>query len=382
MSVFRIFPWIVFLFILLRFVLPLKIGNIWKAVIAITLLTISQQRVIDRIIFQTMAASEFPHGVIVLQGLLLSVIVLLTVFVLLRDIFGLAFRLIRKKSPSFIFSSGRLALGLCGAAVILSAIGVWQGVRVPDVRKREIAINNLPPGLDGITIVQLTDLHATRLFSEKWIRATVDKVNALEPDLVLITGDIVDGTPERRFKDVSPLGDLKAGAGVFGVPGNHEYFSDYEGWLGIFKELGIRMLLNEHTVITRNGSSLVLLGITDQAAVRRGAQMPDLSAALSGSPEGAVRILLSHRPDNARESAKAGVDLQLSGHTHGGQIIGLDLIVKYANKGFVSGLYNVGNTQLYVSNGTGLWTRFPVRLGRPSEITQIVLIPQTSARPT
>ena len=346
---------------------------IWKSLIAIILLAIAQQRVIDGVILQAMGRAEFSYGVAVLQGLWLAVILLLTVFVILRDFFGLAFWLYCKKSPSFIFSSGRLALGLCGMAVVLSAIGVWQGVRVPSVRKREITINNLPSGLDGLTIVQLTDLHATRLFSEKWMRAAVDKANALEPDLVLITGDIVDGTPAQRFKDVSPLGELRARAGVFGVPGNHEYFSDYAGWLGVFKELGINMLLNEHAVITRNGSSLVLLGITDQAAERRGAQTPDLSAALLGAPEGATKILMSHRPDNAKNNAGEGIDLQLSGHTHGGQIIGLDLVVKYANKGFVSGLYEVGNMRLYVSNGTGLWTRFPVRLGRPSEITQIVI---------
>ena len=364
MSLFRTFPWIIFFFLLLRFALPLRIEMIWKALIAAILLAITQQRAIDEIILRAMGWTEFPYGAVVLQGLLLAVTVLLTVFVLLRDFFGLALWLYRKKYPSFIFSSWRLALVFCGAALILSAVGVWQGVRVPDVRKREITINNLPPGLDGLTIVQLTDLHAARLFSEKWIRAAVDKVNALEPDLVLITGDIVDGRPERRLGDASPLVELRAKAGVFGVPGNHDYFSDYARWQGIFKELGIHMLLNEHAVITHNDSPLVLLGITDRAAARLGAPMPDLSAALSGAPEGATRILLSHRPDNARESAKAGVDLQLSGHTHGGQIIGLDLIVKYANKGFVSGLYEVGNMRLYVSNGTGLWTRFPVRLVR------------------
>jgi len=370
---FRVFPLIIFLFAILRFVLPLKIGKWWKAAITVAILAISLQRVIDRIIFQSTPLAEFPYGVVVLQGLLLSVIVFLATFVILRDIFGLAFWLWRKKSPSFIFSSGRLALGLCALALIFSVIGVWQGVRVPDVRKREITINNLPPGLDGFTIAQLTDLHVTRLFSEKWVRAVVDKTNALKPNLVLITGDIVDGSPEMRLADVLPLSDLNADHGIFGVPGNHDYYSGFDVWMDIFKELGIRMLLNEHAVITHNDSSLVLAGTTDEAAARRGAQIPDLSAALSGAPAGATKILMSHRPSNARESAEAGVDLQLSGHTHGGQIIGLHLIVKFTNEGFVSGLYEVGNTRLYVSNGTGLWTRFPVRFGRPSEITQIVL---------
>lgn len=373
MSMFRLLPFVISLFIIFRFVLPLRMGKCWKALITIALLAISQQRLIDKIIFQATALRELPFAAIILHGLLLSVILLLTIFVILRDIFGLAFRLWRKKSPSFIFSSGRLALGLCGLALILSVIGIWRGVRVPDVRKQEITINNLPPSLDGFTIVQLSDLHVTRLFSEKWVRAVVDKANALRPGLLLITGDIVDGDPEKRFGDVCPLSELKADYGVFGVPGNHEYYSGYEVWMGVFEGMGIRMLLNEHAVITHNDSDLVLLGITDEAAARRGLLMPDLSAALSGAPRGAVKILMSHRPGNARESAAAGIDLQLSGHTHGGQIIGIHLILKLVNNGFVSGLYEVGNMQLYVSNGTGLWTGFPIRFGRPSEITRIVL---------
>jgi predicted MPP superfamily phosphohydrolase len=373
MNIFRLYPWILFLFTLIRFVLPLKIGVRWKAVIAVILLAISQQRFISRTVFQTMASTELPYGVIIIQGFLLSIIALLTVFVLFRDIAGLTFRLCRQKRCSPLSSSGRLAIWLCAIAVLLSAVGIWRGVRVPDVRKQEIVINNLPAGLDGFTIVQLTDLHVTRLFSEKWVRAVVDKANALEPDLILITGDIVDGTLERRFTDAAPLGELKSGFGVFGVPGNHDYSSDYEGWMNAFKKLGIRILLNEHAVITHGDSSLALIGIPDKAAVRRGRAAPDIEAALSGAPEGVTKILMSHQADNARENASAGIDLQLSGHTHGGQIIGLHFIVKYANKGFASGLYEVGNMRLYVSNGTGLWTGFPVRLGRSSEITHITL---------
>jgi predicted MPP superfamily phosphohydrolase len=133
------------------------------------------------------------------------------------------------------------------------------------------------------------------------------------------------------------------------------------------------MLLNEHCVLASNGYSLALGGVTDAAASRINAPGPDIGAALSGVPEGMTKILMSHRPDNAKESARAGVDLQLSGHTHGGQVVGFHFIVKFANDGYYSGLYSVDNMWLYVSNGTGVWTGFPVRLGKPPEITRLVL---------
>jgi predicted MPP superfamily phosphohydrolase len=171
-----------------------------------------------------------------------------------------------------------------------------------------------------------------------------------------------------------PLGGLNAVHGVYGAPGNHDNLSGNGGWTQVFSELGVNMLQNEHVVITRNGSALVIAGVTDSRWGWRGESPPDLAAALLDAPADATVILMAHQPRDAREHAKAGVDLQLSGHTHGGQVIGIHYIVKAANNGFVSGLYRVGNMQLYVSNGTGLWTGFPVRLGFPSEITEIVLV--------
>jgi predicted MPP superfamily phosphohydrolase len=392
----RFFPWIFFGFIILRFVLPLRVGVWWKAAIGLALFLISQQRFISRTLFQSLSAWEFPSAIVILQGLMLSVVVFLTLFVILRDVVGITLWLCRVKGAFAPASSPHWALGICGAALLLSAVGVWQGVRVPKVRTHEIAIRNLPPELDGFTIAQLTDLHITALFSQKWVRAVVDKTNAIEPDLVLITGDIVDGRADRRLLDVVPLAGLRANFGVFAVPGNHEYYSGYEEWMDVFNGLGVRMLQNEHTVITRGGSSLLLAGITDLGAARRGGPAPDINAALATvhgrrggpapginaypAPEGMAKILMSHQPGNARESASAGIDLQLSGHTHGGQIAGLHFIVKYANGGFASGQYDVGNMKLYVSNGTGLWPGFPIRLGVSSEIALIVL--KSSEKPS
>jgi predicted MPP superfamily phosphohydrolase len=143
--------------------------------------------------------------------------------------------------------------------------------------------------------------------------------------------------------------------------------------------MGITILMNQHVVFAKGGSQLVLAGVTDRY-LRRGGAPPDLAAALDGAPVDAPIILMAHQPSDASENAKAGVVLQLSGHTHGGQVLGLHLILKYANNGFVSGLYDVGGMKLYVCNGAGLWAGFPIRLGRPSEIAHITL-KASAARP-
>jgi predicted MPP superfamily phosphohydrolase len=169
------------------------------------------------------------------------------------------------------------------------------------------------------------------------------------------------------------LVELGARDGVVAIPGNHEYYAEYVNWLKTFDRLGLRMLLNGHTTIELGGQSLVLAGITDAAASRVGQPLPAIDAALAGVPPSATVILLSHRPVGAARHAQAGARLQLSGHTHGGQILGPHLLTQWANEGYVSGMYRVGGMQLYVSNGAGLWNGFPIRLGRPSEITRIVL---------
>ncbi|MDR2726810.1 MAG: metallophosphoesterase, partial [Deltaproteobacteria bacterium] len=246
-------------------------------------------------------------------------------------------------------------------------------VAVPDVHTVETRLPRLPKELDGLTLVQISDLHVSPLLQERRTRAVVDAVNALDPDLILFTGDTVDGVPGRRAGSVAPLKDLRARHGVFGCAGNHEYYGDYAAWMRIFPALGLTMLLNSHAVIKVRGQKLVLAGITDIVAARFSLPGPDLAGALAGAPEDAVRILLDHRPGNAPENAKAGVDLQLSGHTHGGHILGMTHLVARFNQGFVYGWYQVDAMRMYVSSGAGLWNGFPVRLGVPSEIARIVL---------
>ena len=176
-----------------------------------------------------------------------------------------------------------------------------------------------------------------------------------------------------RRQDIEPLRDLRASDGVYAIPGNHEYFFDYAAWMQHLRGIGLRMLQNAHAVIDRDGAKLLLAGVTDLSAPSVGEAGPDVAAALSGAPTDVPVILLDHQPRAARRAAARGVALQLSGHTHGGMIRGMDRLVARANGGFVSGRYDVDGMTLYVSNGTGLWPGFAVRLGRPSELTRITL---------
>lgn len=347
-----------------------------KWLFALFLLLVSQQHLVTKTFFGTLASPELPFPVLAVLGWLFGALLLLFGFLLLKDagtlllfVFGklLGQRLIPGVSAT-VWTTLFLA-----SAFGLAALGVWQAVRVPDVRSVEITLDRLPAELDGLHVVQLSDLHASRLLRGAWLRAVVDKTNALSPDLILITGDLVDGTPANRAADVAPLHDLKARLGVLAIPGNHEYYSNFTAWMTAFDRLGLRVLRNEHVVLTEHGRSLVVAGTTDRNAERFGLPVPDIGAALAGAPREAVTLLMAHQPKGAAGNAAAGVDLQLSGHTHGGQIAGMHYIVRAANEGFVSGLYRVGSMQLYVSNGTGLWNGLPVRLGRPSEITDIVL---------
>ncbi|MDR2787034.1 MAG: metallophosphoesterase [Candidatus Accumulibacter sp.] len=373
---FHAFSGLICLYIVCRLVPALPWPLAGKCLAVAALLLASQVHLISRAFFGTIASPELPFAVIVVWGWLFGALFLLFIFLLLKDLGALLLFALGKATgvglslpvPAIYWSNALIA-----AALGLSAIGVWQAIRVPDVRAVEIALDRLPAELDGLRLVQLSDLHASRLLQGAWHREVVNETNALNPDLILITGDLVDGTPANRAADVAPLRDLKARLGVLAVPGNHEYYSDYVAWMAAFDKLGLRMLSNRHVVIEDKGHALVVAGTTDRNAARFGLPPPDIGAALSGAPKDAVTLLLAHQPREAPVNAEAGVDLQLSGHTHGGQIAGLHFIVQKANGGFVSGLYRVGAMRLYVSNGTGLWNGFPIRLGRPSEITLITL---------
>ena len=361
------------LYVIGRFIWPLRVSTPSKCVLGVLLLLVAEHHLITRNMFGSMASPEIPGEVLMALGWAFGSLIVLALLLLVRDVLGLLTWLVSRQRGSELLRNRRLNAALGILSVGLALLGVWQSIRVPDIKTIEITLAHLPQEMDGLRIVQLSDLHASRLLQAPWIQAVVDKANALQPDLILITGDLVDGSPQARANDVQPLQQLRARYGVFAIAGNHEYYVDYVRWLPVFEQLGLQMLLNRHVLVTHNGGQLVVAGITDKAAAPLRLPLPDVATALRDAPEHAPVILLSHRPIGAVANARQGVDLQLSGHTHGGQILGAHLLAQWANQGFVSGLYDVEGMQLYVSNGTGLWNGFPIRLGRPAEITQITL---------
>ncbi|WP_218118040.1 MULTISPECIES: metallophosphoesterase [Pelistega] len=317
-----------------------------------------------------MFSPELPHNVVLILGGLFAGFSLLIMLTLLSDIVSLIGRIFSIHS---LYWSTRKRVVIFLATIVLAIIGVQAAIRVPDVKRVEIPIKNLSQKLDGLTIVQLTDLHISHLFRDAWLNEVVQKTNQLNPDIILITGDFIDGEVSDRWSDIQAYKQLKAKYGVFGIMGNHEYYYHGEKWFKALGELGIEMLANEHRVIYPQGEPFVVAGLTDEAALRFKLPGPAIDKALADRPDNAITVLLAHRPQEVAEHIAKGVSLQLSGHTHGGMIIGFQQLVKFFNGGFVSGLYKVGEGWLYLSNGTGLWNGFPIRLGVPSEITLITL---------
>lgn len=370
---------LIFLYLTLRFILPLPVSRTGKWILTLLFLVISQYHHVLRWHFGTLAAAELPVPVLLCTSWLFISLILLFVFQLIRDLGGIVLALLRKltRFPGPIFAPllpRRItALLLCCISMALSAYGEREAVRVPDVREVDAILPGLPRELDGAAIVQISDLHVSPLLNAPRVRAVVDKANALQADLILLTGDMTDGRVERRTQDVAPLKDLRAAFGVFACEGNHEYYSGYAEWREAFARLDLPVLRNEHKVVNVRGVPVVLAGVTDPVAERFDLPMPDAEKAFAGAPEGLFRVLMAHQPGKAGEYARAGVDLMLSGHTHGGQIRGFDDIVAARNNGFVRGWYTVDAMRLYVSTGAGLWNGFPVRLGVPSEIARITL---------
>lgn len=349
---------------------PLALPFWSKVVVTMLLLGVSQYHLWSRLSSGSVFAPEFPRPVVILFNWAFGALVLLMLLQIALDLGLLVTAVVRWQRVGLPDAARYGALGL---AALASAIAVANAVRVPPIKDVEVAIAGLPPQFEGYRILQLTDLHISKLFPAAWAGAVVARANAAGSDVIVVTGDFIDGSVDMRRKDVAPLQALDAPDGVWAIPGNHEYFFDYGAWMQHLTSLGFRMLPNAHTVVRRGGAELVVAGVTDLSAASVGEAAPDVGLALRGAPAGAPIVLLDHQPRRARDAATKGVALQLSGHTHGGMIIGLDRLVARANCGFVAGRYQVGGMTLYVSNGTGLWPGFALRLGVPSEITRFTL---------
>jgi predicted MPP superfamily phosphohydrolase len=259
-------------------------------------------------------------------------------------------------------------------AIAVTLVGLVNARRLARVKHVDVPVAGLPPALNGYTIAQISDVHVGPTIHRKYVSAIVDKVNSLNADAIAITGDLVDGPVARLAKHTAPLARLRAQDGTFFVTGNHEYYSGADAWIAELRRLGVTVLMNEHVVRTRGAASLMIAGVNDYTAHHFNPHhKSDPRQAAHGAPKNlALRILLAHQPRTATAAAEAGFDLQLSGHTHGGQFFPWNLFVPLQQP-YVSGLNRLGKMWIYTSRGTGYWGP-PKRFGAPSEITLVRLV--------
>ncbi len=270
------------------------------------------------------------------------------------------------------FLANALNLGVLGVSGVMTGLGYSQAVQDPDVEELEVPVEGLDPALDGFTIVQVSDIHVGPTVRGPVLERIVEAINALKPDLVAVTGDLVDGQVSGIGPHLRALADIQATHGAFFVTGNHEYYSGWEPWAKLVQSLGVEVLLDEHRVLDHAGASLVVGGVTDHSAARMEPDhLGDAVLAFAGAPRG-FRLLLAHQPRSYELALEAGVDLQVSGHTHGGQYFPFTALIHLAQP-FSQGLHRVAEKMwLYVNRGTTYWGP-PIRLGAPQEITRLVL---------
>ena len=299
----------------------------------------------------------------------LGVMFLMFLILLLRDaglLTTLAFdKGLRVDQGRRLFFSRLSALGVGAFTLGLTGYSVREALKALHVKTLAIPVRGLPAALEGFRIVQVTDIHVGPTIGKDFIVSMVGLVNSLRPDLVAITGDLVDGSVENLASDVAPLAGIQSRHGVFFVPGNHEYYSGLEPWLAHLPSLGIQVMRNRYVTVGEGEAAFHLAGLDDETGT------PDMAAAVAGRDPRLPLIVLAHQPRTIRQVAPHGAVLQLSGHTHAGQIWPFTYLV-HLQQPFVSGLHKQENTYVYVSPGTGYWGP-PMRLGTQAEVTLVTL---------
>lgn len=295
----------------------------------------------------------------------------LFVLTLLRDVLLFAASIAGFHSGKLVADSA-LAVPLIAAAVTL--VGFINARRVARVVHVDVPIDGLPEALHGFTIAQISDIHVGPTIKRDYLDAIVERVNALQADAVAVTGDLVDGRVHHLAEHTAPLAKLQSRHGAFFVTGNHEYYSNAHEWIVEVERLGLHVLMNEHVVLNHEGEKVLMAGVTDYTAHHFDpSHKSDPHRAAAGAPANVgVKILLAHQPRTAQQAADAGFDLQLSGHTHGGQFFPWNLFVPMQQP-YVAGLKRLKQLWIYISRGNGYWGP-PKRFGAPSEITRLRLV--------
>ncbi len=374
-----------------RLFVPLDLPYPWMAVVWTVLFVVAMLPLVSILLRFNRVETAINDAIAWLGYISLGFVSLLFFFLLLKDALWIATLVVAEIGTLFQGEAaphnallpdpdeGRkqltgvtLNMAILGVSAILTGIGYLNARHRMKTIRVTIPVKDLPEDLEGLRIVQISDIHVGPTIKRKFVEEIVQRVNALNPDIVALTGDLVDGSVEYLSHDVEPLKNLSATYGRFFITGNHEYYSGVHKWIEKAKELGLEVLLNRHKVLKISQSELVIGGVADISA---GQMVPshrsDPVASLAGAPSNSVKVLLAHQPVSVYQAAKAGYDIQLSGHTHGGQYFPFSGLVKWQQP-FLAGLYKHENTWIYVNRGTGYWGP-PIRLGPPAEITEVVL---------
>lgn len=369
---------VLFAYISASMILPLKISWKFKIPLAFAVFCIAQKNgILRRLGGGLFFSPEVPRWMLIFIAFLYGVLFFSAAFLLLKDIIVFpTWKILEyKKVITRKFPHNIIASVILGIAILLSGYSLFEGLVLPPAKYVDMKFDGLPSEFDGFKIAVLADLHASAINQAPFIDRIVDLTLAEKADIIVLPGDIIDGRVAKRNEDVEPLRRLAAPYGVYAVLGNHEYYSGYDEWMEKFADLKLPILINENVEIKKNGQSIYLGGIADYAAKRRNREMPDLEKTWKNVPSDGFKILLAHQLKNLRHHAKYGVALQISGHTHGGMIIGMDkLLIAPSNNGVVRGEYDIDGMKLYISAGASLWSGFPMRLGIPPEITIIRLL--------
>lgn len=305
-------------------------------------------------------------------GLMFYLLVLLVLLEIPRGVLALVRR--SRRTPvdenRRVLINRSLALGAVLGAGAIGGYGMKTALSAPRIEREDITLRRLDPTADGLQIAVVSDIHLGALLGRGFAQRTVDRINALEPDLIAVVGDLVDGPVDRLRNAVEPLADLAAPLGAYFVTGNHEYFTETDAWLRELDRLGLRTLRNERVALTYRGARIDLAGVNDIAGEDEG-DGPDHDRAMSGRDPTVPVIMMAHQPVQIDDSVEHGVDLQLSGHTHGGQIYPFHHLVRI-DQPAVAGLSRKDDTYLYVTRGAGFWGP-PMRVGAPPEISLLTL---------
>ncbi|WP_426176788.1 metallophosphoesterase [Massilia sp. TWR1-2-2] len=357
------------LYIGLRLIPPMGLGTLGLST-GIALLAASALLVLTGLFSSVLKGARFSEQLTWAGLLSMGFFSSLLVLTVLRDV-ALLVAAAFAGSPAIERAS---AIGVPLLAFVVTLIGFVNARRVARVVDVEVPIDGLPAQFDGYSIVQISDIHVGPTIKRGYLNAIVTKVNALKPDAIAVTGDLVDGSVKRLGMHTAPLERLAAPDGAFFVTGNHEYYSGADEWIVEMRRLGLTVLLNEHVVVERAGEALMIAGVTDFMAHHFDeSHRSDPHAAAKGAPGHVkVRVLLAHQPRSAEAAADAGFHLQLSGHTHGGQFFPWNLFVPLQQP-FTAGLNRLRSLWVYTSRGTGYWGP-PKRFGAPSEITRVRLV--------